>query len=347
MKRTLLTLGALGAVLSGPLVPGASAQDASDRSGTSSFNELLSPVTPRTVALGQTLSGGLNDLSGVEAVASNPGALTTTQGSSAMFSRMEYPADIGVNYLGIAQAFGANSIALTVTAWDYGDIFRTTEESPEIDPNNTWTGSTVVVGGTFARRFTDRISAGATLKGMNQTLDNASASAIAFDAGITYAIPESGVRFGVSLRNFGTAAKFSGTGLGVDVFQPGPIGENQVGTVVEASEGELPSLLSVGGSYTRQFEGNLAVTALASATSHSYTDAQFGGGLEASYDNLLYVRGGVNATTDTDREMWDVWNVGAGLNLPIGTARSIRVDYGYRPANFFGGSHLFSVGLSL
>lgn len=345
-KSHLLTLGALAAVLVGPLAPAASAQN--DRAGTSSFNELLVPVAPRTVALGQSLSGGLNDLSGVEAVSSNPAALTTNERTNAMFSRMEYPADIGVNYLGIAQSFGANSIALTISAWDYGDIPRTSANSPEVDPSNTWSGSTVVVGGTFARQFTDRISAGATLKGMSQTLDEASANAVAFDAGITYAIEEQGVRFGVSLRNFGTAAKFSGTGLGVNLRPQGPLGENNVGTQIETSEGELPSLLSVGGSYTRPFQGDLSVTALASATSNSYDNPNFSGGLEVGYNDLFFVRGGVNLVGgDQDDQFWDVWNVGAGLNLPVGTGRTLRVDYAYRPANFFDGSQLFAVSLNL
>ncbi len=345
-KSHLLKLGALAAVLLGPLAPGTAAQN--DRAGTSAFNELLAPVAPRTVALGQSLSGGLNDLSGVEAVASNPAALTVNEATSAMFSRMEYPADIGVNYLGVAQSFGANSIALTVTAWDYGDIFRTTAESPEIDPLNTWTGSTVVVGGTFARRFTDRISAGATLKGMSQSLDEASASAMAFDAGITYSIEESGLRFGVSLRNFGTSARFSGTGLGVDFTPEGPRQQYNIGTTIETAEGELPSLLSVGGAYTRPFQGNLSVTALASATSNSYDDPQFAGGLEVGYDDLLFLRGGVNMMgSDSDSQFWDVWNIGAGLNLPVGTGRTLRVDYAYRPASYFEGSQLFSVGLNL
>lgn len=344
-KSHLLKFGALAAVLIGPLAPAANAQD--DRAGTSSFNELLVPVAPRTVALGQTLSGGLSDLSGVEAVASNPAGLTTNQATSAMFSYMEYPADIGVNYLGVAQSFGANSVALTITSWDYGDIPRTTVDSPEVDAGNTWSGSTVVVGGTFARRFTDRISAGATLKGMNQSLDEASASAIAFDAGITYSIEEQGVRFGVSLRNFGTAAKFSGTGLGVNLRPQGPIAQNNIGAQIETAEGELPSLLSVGGSYTRPFQGNVSVTALASATSNSYDNPQFAGGLEVGYDELIYLRGGVNvAAGDEDTQFWDVWNIGAGLNIPVGSGRALSVDYAYRPASFFDGSQLFAVSMN-
>lgn len=345
-KSHLLTLGALAAVLVGPLAPAAHAQ--SDRAGTSSFNELLVPVAPRTVALGQSLAGGLNDLNGVEAVSSNPAALTTNTATNAMFSRMEYPADIGVNYLGIAQSFGANSVALTVSAWDYGDIPRTTVGSPEVDPTNTWSGSTVVVGGTFARRFTDRISAGATLKGMSQTLDEASANALAFDAGITYSIEDQGLRFGVSLRNFGTSAKFGGTGLGVNLRPDGPIGQNNLGATIETSEGELPSLLSVGGSYTRPFQGDLSVTAIASATSNSYDSPQFAGGLEVGYNELFFVRGGVNFVGgEQDEQFWDVWNVGAGLNVPVGTGRTLRVDYAYRPASFFDGSQLFSVSLNI
>ena len=209
MKTKLLALCASAAALLGPGAPGAAAQD--ERVGTAAMEELLVPVTPRTVALGSAMTAGLANVSGVEAVQSNPAALLSSTGTNALFSRSEYVADIGINYLGISQSFGANSVAFTLTNWDYGDIPRTTEANPEVNLDDplTYNASTFVAGATFSRQFTDRIGAGFTLKALGRTIDNANSNSVAFDAGITYVVAESGLRFGVALQNLGGEATFS------------------------------------------------------------------------------------------------------------------------------------------
>ena len=106
----------LSAILTFAVLLGLGTTDAfaqgDDRAGTAAMEELLVPVTARTVALGASLTSGLDNLSGVEAVQSNPAALTTNNGTSALFSRTEYVADIGINYVGIAQSFGSNQFRI-------------------------------------------------------------------------------------------------------------------------------------------------------------------------------------------------------------------------------------------
>jgi len=349
MNRTLSAL-ALAAALLGGLAPSADAQEpvsgGDDRAGTAAMEELLVPVTARTVALGNTLIGGLATANAVETVLSNPATITASTGTSALFSRTEYVADIGINYVGIAQRFGANSIALTLSSWDYGDIPRTTEDSPELNPDLTWSASTLVVGATYARQFTDRIAGGATLKGLSREIDNVNANGLAFDAGITYVVGESGLRFGVSLQNFGAGMDFSGTGLQEPIDTQGPDGTGTVGGEFEDLESELPSSLNFGGSYTRQFSGDLSASFLGSFRSNAYDLDNFAAGVEFGYANLFYVRGGVNFTTDMDLSAWEVWNVGAGLNLDL-AGTGVMVDYAYRPSDVFGGVNMFTLGINL
>ena len=90
MKTKLLALCASAAALLGPGATSAAAQD--DRVGTAAMEELLVPVTPRTVALGSAMTAGLANVSGVEAVQSNPAALLSSTGTNALFSRSEYVA---------------------------------------------------------------------------------------------------------------------------------------------------------------------------------------------------------------------------------------------------------------
>ena len=348
MKTTFLTCCVLAAVLIGMGAPKAAAQDndpqGDERAGTAAASYLMIPLSARTAALGSGLTGGLANLSAVEAVQANPAAVMSSDGTNAQFSRMEYVADIGVNYLGIAQRFGNNSIALTASAWDYGDIAEQTEASPDIT-GVTYDASSTVVGLSLARQFTDRIAAGFTVKALSERIDDITANAVAFDAGMTYVVGESGLRFGVSLKNFGTSMNYGGTGLAT-TSSPDPDTDGGFASNIESLDSELPSLLNFGISYTRALAGDLSVTALGNFRSIAYDQDEYSAGLEAGYMNLFYVRGGVLVTQDMDASFYQGWNAGAGLNLDIsGTALS--VDYAYRPTDFFGGVNLFTVGLSL
>ena len=346
MKTNLLALCAVAAALLGPAATDAAAQD--DRVGTSAMEELLVPVTPRTVSLGSAMTAGLPGISGVEAVHSNPASLLASEGTNALFSRSEFVADIGINYAGIAQSFGDNSVAIVVTNWDYGDIPRTSVDNPNVDPDApvTFQASSYVVGGTYSRRFTDRIGAGFTIKALGRTIDASTSSSVAFDAGITYAVAESGLRFGVALQNLGGEMTFTGGGLIRALGTDGPAGGGEIAGEVDDLPGQLPSVLNIGATYTRQFAGDLSVSGLANFKSVSYDLERYSAGLELGYAGLLYARGGVDLTSEPDQDFWQGWNVGAGLNLDLQTT-NLRVDYAYRPTNVFGGVNVFSVGIGL
>lgn len=349
MNKNLFPYGAAALALLGLAAPGARAQGVpgDERAGTSAMQELLVPTTPRSVALGSALTGGLDDLSGIEALQSNPAALLVSDGTSAMFSRIDYVEDIGVNYVGVGQRFGANSVALSIQSWDYGELFRTTEENPELNQDLEWDASAVVVGGTFARQFTDRIGAGLTLKALNSTIDEVTASGFAFDAGISYVVAESGLRFGVSLKNFGTAMSFAGENLNTGSEVEGPNGEGTIGTTIDVLEDELPSQLNFGGAYTRQLAGDITGTLVGNFRSNSYDLENYSTGVELGYQRLFYVRGGLNFQPEQDEiSAFEMWNVGAGLNLNLAST-NLMVDYAYRPSDVFGGVNLFSVSLGL
>ncbi len=316
------------------------------RRGTAGSEQLLIPLTARSTALGQSTTGGVAGMSGLEAVLANPAGLMLNTGTNAMFSRMEYVADIGVNYFGVAQKVGNNNIAFTVSSWDFGDIPLQTETSPEIS-NVTWTASYVTVGATYARAFTDRISAGVTAKVVNESIDDVSASGVAFDAGMTYVVGESGLRFGVSLKNFGPDRTFSGTGLVQFANLPSQNPDAQpAAVVIEGAAYEMPSLLNFGTSYTRQFGAGAVVTVLGNFRSNSFSQDQFSGGLELGFRNILFVRGGYQYEQDMDLTFYTGANFGAGLNLDLG-GNMLTVDYAYRATDFFDAVQMVSVNVTL
>lgn len=317
-----------------------------DRSGTAGANYLLVPVTARTAALSAPLTGGMNNLNALEALNSNPAGLVAGTGTSALFSRLEYVADIGINYFGVARQFGNNSIALHVNAWDFGDISKQTENAPEIGAL-TFQASTVTVGVSLARQFTDRIAAGFTVKGLSESIDDVSASGVAFDAGMTYIAGESGLRFGVALKNFGPKMEFSGTGLVRFATIPSQEPDSKQNALnVQGAAFELPSQLNVGFAYERPFSEAASVTLLGNFTSNSFTQDQLAGGVELGLLEVVFLRAGYSWQEDLDTTFYEGWNAGAGLNLNWG-GRGITADYAYRPVEFFDAVNMFTVGVSL
>ena len=317
-----------------------------NRVGTSGANELLVPLTARYTALGNSMTSVLSDMNGLEALYANPAGLTVNTGTSALFSRMQYVDDIGVNYFGLAQRIGDNHLALAISSWDFGDIHRQTEVDPE-KTNATFSVTFINVGLTYARTLTDRIAAGATLKIVNEAIDDLTATGMVFDAGITYIVGESGLRLGVALKNIGNELQYSGTGLGRRVQLPDQPSNAAVNTVVLESEGmQYPTLLNFGVSYTRNVTGAATVSLLGHFRSNSFEEDQFSGGMEIGIREVLYLRGGYEWSREDNESWYKGYSFGGGVNLNLAGTK-ITLDYALVPTNYFEDLQFITVSATL
>ena len=316
------------------------------RRGTAGASQLLVPVTARSASLGASLTSGMAGMNGLEAIFANPAGLALNTGTAAIFSRMDYVADIGVNFFGIAQNFGNNNIAFTVASWDFGDIPLQTELSPEIS-SVTYNASFITAGLTYARVFTDRISAGVTVKVVNESIDDISASAVAVDMGMTYIVGESGLRLGVALKNIGTQMSYSGVGLTDRIKLPSQQGNATNNALVFESEGvELPSLLNFGVSYTRQMAEGAVVTVLGNFRSNSFDQDEYSGGVELGLFDMVYLRGGMDVIGDSDLSFFTGVNYGAGVDLNLSGTR-LQIDFASRTTDFFDNVSVITAAVSL
>lgn len=316
------------------------------RRGTAGATQLLVPMTARSASLGATLTSGITGMNGLEALYANPAGLALNTGTAALFSRMEYVADIGVNYFGVAQNFGNNNLAFMVSSWDFGDIPLQTETQPEIT-SVTYDASFITAGVTYARVFTDRISAGVTMKVINENMDDVSATAVAFDAGMTYVVGETGLRLGVALKNIGSSIRYTGVGLTRSVkLTDQPPNANNNALVIDAEGVELPSLLNVGVSYAREVSDGAVLTVLGNFRSNSFDQDQYSGGIELGLFDVLYLRGGVDLVSDSDLSFFNGTNFGAGVDLPMGGS-NVQIDYALRSTDFFDNVSMFTIAVSL
>ena len=340
MKTKFFVLCLLAVGFTAMTIADASAGD-KKRRGTAGSEHLLIPFTARTASLGAGFASGLANASGLEGLFANPAGLTVNAGTNAIFSRMDYVADIDVNHFGVAQRFGANNLALTLTGWNFGDIPLQTEEEPDVT-DVTWSAANYTLGATYAREFTDRISAGVTFKIVSERIDDMSANGLAFDAGMTYSVGESGLRFGVALNNFGPERTFAGTGLKRD----GAVGGRTQTVSIDGGDYELPSLLSFGVAYTRELGSAAEMTLLGNFRSNSFSSDQYSAGLELGFQDLIYVRGGYQLEEDMDLTFYSGANFGAGLNLNVAGA-SLMVDYAYRTTEVFDGVNIITASVTL
>lgn len=347
----LLILGSLGTAHSVVAQGGGDAgegttQGDQNRSGTAGAAELLVPLTARYTALGNTTTSGLPDMNGLEALYANPAGLTSNTGTSAIFSRVDYVADIGVNYFGIGQQLGDNNLAFTVSSWDFGDIALQTEDKPEVS-DVTYRINFLTAGFSYARTLTDRIAAGATLKLVNESISDVTANGVVVDAGMTYVVGETGLRLGVALKNIGSRLQYEGTGLARRVQlreQPPNATNNAVN--IEAEGVEYPTLLNFGMAYTYNVAAGAVVTVLGNFRSNSFDQDQYSGGLEIGLREIVYVRGGIEMVQENDLNFFQGYSFGGGLNLMF-SGRRVSVDYAMMPTDYFSDVQFITLAVTL
>jgi hypothetical protein len=319
-----------------------------NRRGTAGAQELLIPVGARGIALGNSV---LSTVTGLDAIHYNPAGLSAATGNAeALFSSMNYIADIGVSYFAAGVHFsGFGSLAVSVKSVGFGDIAYTDEVNTE-GTGQVFSPSFITFGLTYSRALTDRIRAGITTKLVTEKIMSTSASGLVIDAGLQYANLGGvrGLTIGVALKNFGPAMQFDGSDLYRTAHVTGADRPDQP-YKVEAATFEMPSSLEIGFGYEATvLEKSVAVIS-GTYQNNNYSNDEYRVGLEYSYDNMLFLRGAyifagdVAAAnlTDTPEFIYGA-SVGAGVNLDLGGV-GLGVDYAYRTTRIFTGNNVFTV----
>ncbi len=315
-----------------------------DKAGTAAATELLIPVGAWQIGIG---GAGVAGATGVDAIYWNPGGLArASMGSMVMVSHMTYLADINVEYAAAAtRLMGLGEIGLSFKTLSFGDIPVTTEDQPD-GTGETTSPTYVVVGGSFARNISDRISLGFTANIIYEKMANVSASGVSFNVGVQYVGLGGidGLQFGVVLKNIGPNMRYDGSGLlrtGVinDVLRPGsPV-------KIEAASNELPSSIDIGLAYTQPLGDDANIRVATAFINNNYSEDEYRVGGEYSYRNTVTFRGGYSFASDLlGREYIYGSTFGIGFHSKMYDL-AISVDYAYRAVAYFSGNHVLTLEL--
>lgn len=337
--RSLLLLLGFAAVLSAPARAQLFPSFGEERAGTSGFQFLKVPVDARGAALAGTAVATADDAS---ALFWNP-ALAARTGTQLGAATASYVADIALHYAAgfteIGTPIGAATVGLSVQALDSGEMDVTTEFSGPDGTGETFRLVDLAVGATVAQALTDLFSYGVTVKYVRESTAEVVAQAGLLDLGVAYRVGDTGVRFGVAIRNFG--------------FNTGPGGSitrtTLDGTVTEEDfDGiEPPTTFLLGVSYTPLralgiVGGPHDLTVSGQLTNPNDNAERFNVGAEYVWNDLLSLRTGY----EFGLEEANTPSFGVGLLVP-GLGPDLRVDYGFNRLDRLGSIHRIGLNLRL
>ena len=306
------------------------------RTGISAFQFLKLGVGARGVAMGESFVAVANDVS---ALYWNPAGLTQFKEDQAMASHTEYVVDIKHDFFGIVYHItDQDAVGASFSSLYMKDMEITTEAQP-FGTGRYFTFGDIAVGLTYSKRMTDQFSFGATVKYVEETLDVLKKRSVMVDLGTFYWTGLGSTRFAVVISNFGADVNPVGT---VSQFN---------GTVASAFQSfSLPTVFKLGVAYDPIDSDDQKLTTSVQLNHPNDNAEHFRIGLECSWQQTFFVRGGLKRTIGqrllaADGTSEEDFTLGAGVNVAVGISK-VSADYAFSNYNRLGTVHRISLAFT-
>lgn len=311
------------------------------KKGTAGAQELLIPVEAKGAALGNST---VSYIRGIQALSWNPAGIANSEKLiELLFTHNSYIADIGINFAALqANVNGIGSFALSFRSVDFAKIEETTEDFPE-GTGNYFSPIFLNIGLSYSRRITDRLTAGLTTKYIYENIYKTSATGIGFDAGIQYVAGNTGLLFGIVLKNVGPALKFEGKDLEREIQLNSTYPTTRT-VVLKSAPFDLPSSLELGFAYTKTIFKNNNIILSGSFENNNFGNDLYKTGLEYSFSDILFLRTGYIFVPEESTYIYQ-FTYGLGLKYEINNF-GVGIDFAYRPVRFFGSHSIINIQLN-
>jgi hypothetical protein len=324
-----------------------------DRQGQAGAVELLMNPWGRSAGL-HTMNTASSY--GVEAMRINIAGLSRIKNIEigVSHSKLYSGSGLGLQSAGLGLKISKNSaLGFELVSLDFGNIPVTTVNQPS-GTGGYFSPAFFQLAAGYSYTYANKISVGMLMRLITEGIPDATASGVAFDAGVQYVSgPKDNFKLGISLRNIGSPMAFSGEGLSLKRGNPDPAG----GTIYELTfdnrpaSFELPSMLNMGVSYDFYVGENDYIRSLVNFTSNAFSRDQVGAGLEFCYRNLVTFRGAykyeLGGSDVETRNIYTGFSAGASIEVPFKSngANNLGLDYAYRTTSPFRGTHNFTIRL--
>ncbi len=316
----------IGSAAQAQLLPNLGGQ----RAGTAAFTFLKLSTSPRATAMAGASVAMPGD--GYSAN-TNPAAIIDVKQTTFSLSNQLYYSDINNAYISAilpTKHYSAWAFQLQSTRTD------AIEKRTEFQPNGTgeyFYGQNLGIGLTYGKILSDYFSYGVSLKYVYEGIDNYSAHSGVVDLGFLYKTDFKELKFAVLLNNFGLNTKIDGETKSLSAF-------NNSTTDIKAFA--APTLFKMGMSMVPYKSERNKLTAAMELQHPNDNSENIRLGLEYSWMNLLFVRGGYKIGIKDQRTP----TFGAGLRTHFGKY-PLTIDYAADPHPYLGFAQQIGILVSL
>lgn len=283
--------------------PGANA----DGAGSTGASYLTLPVSPKSIAMGETGAALDNPF----ALFSNPALMSAYNGRGIAISHSEWIIDDRYDNLSGYTRINDKFVLGGGLTFLYRPEIEGFDQSGIRTEGFTSNNYQAVIGCQFSP--TPSISTGLNFKYFREKLGEWHAAGIAVDIGLLYKMEEWGFSAGVALQNIGQAIKFD------SINEP------------------IPLTIRAGGSQLFKIDkDNIIVTFAADAVIPKYEEVYVSTGSEIDFYNILKVRAGYCGRKSRPG---NGFSMGGGVNVK----NRITLDYAFSPYGDLGSFHRISM----
>ncbi len=311
------------------------------KTGTTAAQVLKFNVGPRAIGMGGAYTALADDIT---AMYWNPGGTANINSNEAFFNHSTLYADIGYDYAALASHISDfGTLGAFVSVLSMNEMQVRTEALPE-GTGEFFDAGAIVIGLNYSRFLTDDFSIGFNVKYINESIWHMTASGIGVDIGTIYKIHVlNELRIAASISNFGSKMQLSGRDV-TKIMNSGSSGGNLVNTNLELEKFDLPLLFRFGlSSDIVKTENNRITLAVDAVHPNDHTE-YLNSGLEYSWNEMVYFRGGYNSLFEKDSEKG--LTMGVGLHYRIMDLVKLKVDYAYQDFGRLNNIQYISLGIT-
>jgi len=294
--------------------------------GTTAASFLNIGVGSRANAMGGAFSAVAGDAT---ALYWNPAGISQCEHTELTFNHSDWFLDIYHEFAGAVIPAGQHSFGVSLTFVGVPDQKVRTIEQPEGN-GDYYNASDLMLGVSYAVRFTDQFALGFTGKFIRQAIYNCSGTAGALDFGVLYRpsfLKWLGV--GMQIANFGTSLQFSGRDIDIKVDNdPKHNSNDRLPASLNTQTYPLPLIFRFGLAFTPiNTPDNRFLTAI-DLIHPSDNSESINAGAEYVFRDIISLRTGYHALFEKDYETTGGLTFGFGLQIYI-QSFVIVLDYAY------------------
>ena len=274
----------------------------------------------------------------------NPAGISQCVHPEVTLNHSDWFLDIFHEFMGAVIPAGQHSYGASVTYVGVPDQIVRTIEEPEGN-GNYYNASDLMLGVTYAHRFTDQFAMGFTGKYIRESIYNCAGSAWAVDFGALYQ-PSfmEWVSIGMEIANFGTTLRYSGRDIDIKVDNdPKHYSNDRLSAALTTDAFQLPLIFRFGLAMkpinTRESRWVTAIDLIHPSNNTESINI----GTEYVYRDIISFRTGYHSLLERDFETTGGFSMGFGLQVYVQKLVMV-LDYAYRDFGILHNVHRYSLG---